>query len=53
MYQCFKVQKCKPYHFLSAAFGQSVTVAKVIDLDILDEIAILLVDLVVEAVGWS
>ena len=44
-------QKVCPYHFLGAAFGQSVAVAQVVDLDILDVVAILLIDLVVKAVG--
>ena len=35
------------YHLLSAAFGQRVAVAKVVDLDVLDEIAILLIYLCV------
>lgn len=39
--------KVNIYHLLSAALGQRVAVAKVVDLDVPDEVAILLVDLCV------
>lgn len=46
--------KVNIYHLLRAAFGQRVAIAKVVDLDVLDEVAILLVDFCVEgpARGW-
>lgn len=36
------------YHLLSAAFGQGVAIAQIVDLNVLDEITILLVDLRIE-----
>jgi len=48
---CQKVQKVLPYHLLGAAFGQSVPVAQVVDLNVLDVVAVLLVDFVVEAIS--
>lgn len=36
--------KVNIYHLLSAAFGQRVAVAKVVDLDVLDEVSVLLID---------
>lgn len=40
--------KSSIYHLLSAAFGQRVAVAKVVDLDVLDVVAILLVDFLLQ-----
>lgn len=50
--------KVNIYHLLRAAFGQRVAIAKVVDLDVLDKVAILLVDFCVEGTargrvgGW-
>ena len=43
------------YHLLGAALGQGVAVAQVVDLDVLDEVAVLLIDFCVQraARGWS
>ena len=43
------------YLFLDGALGQGVAVAQVVDLDVLDEVAVLLIDFCVQraARGWS
>lgn len=41
------------YHFLSRAFGEGVTIAKVVDFDVSNKVTVLRVDVGVQATGGS